>query len=66
MNYIDRLCWGPRSRVVTWMDKDGRMRTRMRTMAAGSYVTSTHYSVRYKVTLGINRRVRADASVRSR
>jgi hypothetical protein len=31
-------------------------------MAVGPSVTWTHYSVRYKVTLGINRRVRMDTS----
>jgi hypothetical protein len=31
-------------------------------MAAGSFVTYTHCSVRYKITSGVNRRVHADAS----
>jgi hypothetical protein len=40
---------------------DGR--TNDRTMAVGSSVTSTHCNVRFKVTLGINQRVRADAGI---
>jgi hypothetical protein len=35
-------------------------------MAAGSFVTWTHCSVRYKVTLRVNRRVRAEAPMRPR
>jgi hypothetical protein len=44
------------------MDKDGWTdeQTRTRMMAAGSFVTWTHCSVRYKVTSGVNRRIRAD------
>jgi hypothetical protein len=49
--------------VVTRTITDGR--TDDRTMAAGSSVTWTHYSVRYKVTSRINRRVCADALTRS-
>jgi hypothetical protein len=39
------------NRVVTRTIEDGR------TMAAGSSMTWTHCSVRYKVTSGVNRRV---------
>jgi hypothetical protein len=51
-------------RVVTRMIEDGR--TNGWTMAAGSYVTWTHYSIRYKVVSGVNRRVRADEGVHPR
>jgi hypothetical protein len=45
-------------RVVTWTTEDGR------TMAARSSVTWKHCSVRFKVTLEVNRRVRMDAHKR--
>ena len=41
------------------LETDGRIEGQM--MAAGSFVTWTHYSVRYKVTLGVNRRIRVGA-----
>jgi hypothetical protein len=52
--YPNILC----NRVVMRTIEDGR--TDNRTMAVGSFMTWTHCSVRYKVTSGVNRRVRVD------
>jgi hypothetical protein len=49
---------GVPNKVVTRMIEDER--TDGWTMAAGSSVIWTHCNIRYKVTLGVNRRVRAD------
>jgi hypothetical protein len=50
--------------VVTRTFSDGRMDNR--TMAAGSSVTWMHCSVRFEVTWGKTRRVRADAPMSAR
>jgi hypothetical protein len=59
---LDKLTRMPSGRVVTRTIEEGR--TNGWTMAAGSSVTWMHCSVCYKVTSGVNRRVRVDTPLR--